>query len=303
MSGGRQLILIPLLGVFAVGAGLVVGRVTREARVQGPHRPALVAATPAAVEPRAPAPPAVPPPPSPPLDPTRPEPLEPVVDATASSAEGALIPLERLPHAQRGKTKGRLAVRAEAVEEKREPSNPASPADEEPEGPAEPAAIADAGTLPVAADAGPPALVAPAAVVTRPPSGDPDALPRSPVAVTFEDQLSSWLKLTALEVIIDGKRVVNEKSDAGLERQTRTTLHEAKLFPGHHQVRVEASYVGQGGVFAYMDAYRVRLKDSLIVEVAEGASAVVNATAVDRGALEPWETRPVLVIQASARRR
>lgn len=294
-GGGKILFLLGILGAAAVGAGLLVGRALRPpadtgavargadagtASIAPPSSSSLADAGPAAST------------------------VVTAVDAGGPDGEIALVPLETPRGARTGIVPGRRLQ--EQLGRARSPGPGPDDDDVEPEleldaGTAAPVApvVVDAGPppAPAAPDAGPPLDAGTAVAALRPPTGDPEALPRSPLTVTFEDQLATWLKLTALEVTIDGKRVVHDESEGGLDRKKRARIHEAKLFPGHHQVRVEASYVGQGGLFSYMEAYRFRLKDVVVVEVKEGAATVVDATAIDRGVMEAWEKRPALVLR------
>lgn len=295
-GGGKIFVLLGILGAAAVGAGLLVGRALRTPAVTGAVARLVDAgaASPASAQPSSLAD-AVPSAPT----------VVTALDAGAPSVEIALVPLEAPGGARTGIVPGRRLQ--EQLGRARSPAD--GPDEAEAEAEAEPAldagpaasapALVDAGPPrePAAPDAGPPLDAGTAVAAHRPLTGEPDALPRSALTVTFEDQLATWLKLTALEVTIDGKRVVHDESEGGLDRKKRARIHEAKLFPGHHQVRVEASYVGQGGLFSYMEAYRFRLKDVVVVEVKEGAAAVVDATAIDRGVMEAWEKRPALVLR------
>lgn len=119
-----------------------------------------------------------------------------------------------------------------------------------------------------------------------------EALPSAPLTVTYTDGVSAWLLLTQVRVFIDGKRVTDEHSATMIDATKGKTFYEGKLFPGTHQVRVETIYVGKpNGVFGYMEAYHPKLRAMVVVEVAEGKTARVDASAYDKGAMEQWENR------------
>jgi hypothetical protein len=301
VSAGGKLIFVIALGLTSVGAGLLVGKALR---AEGPPAPPISAAPgpPPTVVDAAP-PPAEPPPASPaaPLEPAAPLLADDLVDDELLTGRA---PFPSLAAGRRLRAHLAQARRAE------------QPAGRGPEDAAAPAAATDA-PAPIAEplipeaprgpeDAGPPdagpaadAGAAPRAVATAPPPVE--EVPRAPLVVTFEDGLSSWLRLVALEIHVDGKRVFAEKSEAGLDRSRRARLYEGKLFPGHHQVRVEAQYVGNGGLFSYMDAYRVKLREVIVLEVRKGGSTLVNVTTFDRGALEAWEKRAGMRLSAAER--
>lgn len=123
----------------------------------------------------------------------------------------------------------------------------------------------------------------------------PPALPSAPLVVTYRDELS-WLKLVQMRVFVDGKRVIDDSpTDANRPPRGERTLLSTRVFPGHHQVRIEASYVGESsGIFNYMEAVKVRMREMTVLEVDPSKGARVIAHAFDRGALEPWEKRPGL---------
>lgn len=168
--------------------------------------------------------------------------------------------------------------------------------------------------VPPARDIEPPALpAAPAAAAASPPATSvvvdagvanadatrrdraPDALPSAPLVVTYRDELT-WLKLVEMRVFLNGKRVVDDKpTDANRPARGERKLFETRVFPGHHQVRVETVYTGEdSGIFNYMSSVRVRMREMIVVEVDASNGAQVTAHAFDRGALEPWEKRPSL---------
>jgi hypothetical protein len=257
-------------GVVAVLVGIGIGRVVRA-------RPVVTAAAGARPPAPAPAPPQVIPV----------EKESPVVDAgPAAPADVALILLAPVAAARRPVDAGARATVSTALvarddQDRHDDAWPPPPV------------IVDAGALPPApvVDAGPPLVDAgPRRALEE---EEDVALPRSSVSIAFTDQLSSWLKRTSLDLYVDGKRVFSAQGDEPLEQR-----RDLSLFPGTHQVRVEATYVGKGGLFSYMEAYRFKLREMLVVDVEDGKAKRIVATTFDRGPMEPWEKRPAMKLEA-----
>jgi hypothetical protein len=156
------------------------------------------------------------------------------------------------------------------------------------------APVVDAGSAPAATSAASASAVRPELAA--------DAMPSAPLVIMYRDDLS-WLKLIELRVFLNGKRVIDDKpTDANRPARGERKLFETRLFPGHHQVRIETTYMGEdSGIFDYMSAVRVRMREMIVVEVDATHGATVQAHAFDRGALEPWEKRPGLKLSATAR--
>ena len=185
-------------------------------------------------------------------------PLEPVVDAFGDAAGD--VPLAPLPRKKRIEPMERAAV---------------VPAERS-------AAVVAPTVMPASSDAG--VVVAPVAA----PLVEKVGASSLPLSIAYRDELS-WLKLVELRVFIDDKRVLDEKQP---QAKRERTLLQTRVSAGEHQVLVEAAYVGESGIFGYMDAYRIKLRQMVTVDAAKDARVLAHA--FDRGALQAWEKRPAL---------
>jgi hypothetical protein len=255
--------LFASMAFVAVMLGLLAGRSCDAPKPRAPlaSAPAPVVERPAAIDPHAPL--------------THIEPA--VVDA------GESLPLVAI-------AAPRVDPREKARPPRGNPRDDTAHVVDDPEPPTPPPpVIVDAGTPSMVVDAGV------ARVASTPAERAPDALPSAPLVVMYRDELT-WLKIVEMRVFLNGKRVVDDKpSDGNRPARGERKLFETRVFPGHHQVRIETTYVGEdSGIFAYMNDVRVRMREMIVVEVDATKGARVLAHAFDRGALEPWEKRPGL---------
>lgn len=251
--------LFASMAFVAVMMGLLAGRSCYRPKPRVTQTPAPVVDQPIAIDPHAP--------------------LTPPIDVVATVDAGEALPLVA------------IAPRDDARKKLSPPRG--DPRDDVPpvrDPPPPPPVIVDAGwPVVVVADAGV------TAKSTPPPAPIVDTLPSAPLVVMYRDELS-WLKLVEMRVFLNGKRVVDDKpTDANRPTRGERKLFETRVFPGHHQVRIETTYVGEdSGIFDYMSSVRVRMREMIVVEVDATKGAQVSAEAFDRGALEPWEQRPGL---------
>ena len=169
--------------------------------------------------------------------------------------------------------------------------------------PERPTAAADAGVA-LAADAGPARTPKPAGAADAGTAAPAVATPDAPAGtaaleVFFKDELTSWLRLESVELAVDGAAPLGFKVPPGGDGKPPVLIKRLQVAAGPHRGRVRARYAGAGGIFAYMEGYKVTVVATTVVESPRGTSARVTAVAYDQGAMVAWEKRAQLRIELS----
>lgn len=108
--------------------------------------------------------------------------------------------------------------------------------------------------------------------------------------------LGSFFELQSVQYWLDRKQIyLRDNTGGGLDAAKDFAVYDGSVIPGSHTLKMEVVVRGRSGAFAYMDAYRWKLRSSYTFYAARGRVTEVGIDTLERGGLgTALEDRPTV---------